>query len=41
LNDAASFGVGPSANDFIPTRQTRGYSSPSPDIGRHIPKKKE
>lgn len=41
LNDAASFGVGPSAKDFIPTRQTRGYSSPSPDIGRHIPRKKE
>lgn len=41
LNDAATFGVGPSAKDFIPTRQTKGYSSPSPDIGRHIPKKKE
>ena len=41
LNDAAKFGVGPSAKDFMPTVETRGYSSPSPDIGRHIYKKKE
>lgn len=41
LNNAAKFGVGPSAKDFIPTREARGYSSPSPDIGRHIHKKKE
>ena len=41
LNNAAKFGVGPSAKDFMPTREARGYSSPSPDIGRHIHKKKE
>lgn len=41
LNDAAKFGVGPNAADFMPTRETQGYSSPSPDIGRHIYKKKE
>ena len=41
LNNAAKFGVGPSATDFMPTREARGYSSPSPDIGRHIHKKKE
>lgn len=41
LNDAVTFGVGPSAKDFMPPRKTSGYSSPSPDIGRHIHKKKE
>ena len=41
LNDAATFGVGPSAEDFAPSRETKGYSSPSPDIGRHVHKKKE
>ncbi|XP_015753145.1 PREDICTED: uncharacterized protein C9orf117 homolog [Acropora digitifera] len=41
LSNAAKFGVGPSAKDFMPTREARGYSSPSPDIGRHIYKKKE
>ena len=40
LNDAAKFGVAPSAKDFLPTCETRGYSSPSPDIGRHVYKKK-
>lgn len=41
LNDAVTFGVGPSAKDFMPPRKTSGYSSPSPDIGRHIHRKKE
>lgn len=41
LNDAAKFGVGPNAADFMPTHETQRYSSLSPDIGRHIYKKKE
>ena len=41
LNDAAKFGVGPSAKDFVAAPETRGYSSPSPDIGRYVYKKKQ
>ncbi|XP_032220139.1 cilia- and flagella-associated protein 157 isoform X2 [Nematostella vectensis] len=41
LNRAAEYGVGPSTRDFVPQERTRGYSSPSPDIGRHIYRKKE
>lgn len=41
LNDAAKFGVGPSAKDFVAAPETRGYSSPSPDIGRYVYKRKQ
>ena len=41
LNNAAMFGVGPSAAEFAVKPKSQGYSSPSPDIGLHIPKKRE